>query len=119
MPSDFPQSTESSRLETPRATESPPNVPYQGKIYETFSNPRPVASQSHISAPENANAIPGGATNTAGGRVREATIVDGLKSIHLRELREVHTKPCVRDAFLVGIAGGFAVGGVRLILAGQ
>ena len=119
MPSDFPRSQPNSQSGTSPATESSPNVPYQGKIYETFSNPRPVAPQSPISAPENANAIPGGATNTAGGRVREATILDGLKSIQLHELRQVHTKPCVRDAFLVGIAGGFAVGGVRLILAGQ
>ena len=116
MPS---RSQQSSQLETSPATEPSPNVPYRGKIYETFSNPRPVTPQSPVSAPENANEIPGGATNTAGGRVREATILDGLKSIKLHDFREVHTKPCVRDAFLVGIAGGFAVGGVRLILAGQ
>ena len=101
--------------------------PYQGKIYETFgSSPSssrldrvsPTPPTSTIAPPENANAIPGGATNTAGGRVKEATLWDGLKSIKLEDVREFHKRPCVRDALLVGMGSGFALGGGRMVFGG-
>ena len=70
-------------------------------------------------APENANALPGGSANTAGGKAKEASIIDALKSIHLADFKEVHKKPCVRDALMTGIGTGFGVGGVRSILGGR
>jgi len=64
----------------------------------------------------NANALPAGAGhNTAGGKVQEAGVVDALKSIKPNEFKEVHKKPCVRDALLTGIGGGFGIGSVRAI----
>ena len=83
--------------------------PYHGKIYETFNVSTP---------PENANALPGGSANTAGGRPREVGIIDALKTVKLEEFAEVHKKPCVRDALLTGIGAGFGVGGIRGILGG-
>lgn len=71
------------------------------------------------SRPENANLLPGGTTNTAGGKVKDVTIIDGLKSIRLSDLKEVHTKPCVREALMTGIGAGFGIGGVRAILGGM
>lgn len=71
-------------------------------------------------APQNANALPGGAgLNTAGGRLKEASYFDALRSIQLSDFQEVHKKPCVRDALLTGIGGGFGIGGVRAILGGM
>lgn len=69
--------------------------------------------------PENANLLPGGTSNTAGGKVKEATIMDGLRSIRLSDLKEVHKKPCVREALMTGIGAGFGIGGVRAILGGM
>ena len=70
-------------------------------------------------APENANALPGGGLNTAGGRVQEASIIDAAKSIQLSDFKEVHKKPCVRDALMTGIGVGFGAGGLRSILGGE
>lgn len=70
-------------------------------------------------APESANMLPAAAgQNTAGAKLREAGILDALKSINFNEFQEVHKKPCVRDAFLTGIGGGFGIGGVRAIWGG-
>ena len=84
--------------------------PYHGQIYETFNIPTP---------PENANALPGGNANTAGGHPKEVGIIDALKTVNLEEFAEVHRKPCVRDALLTGIGIGFGVGGLRGILGGR
>lgn len=125
----------------PPATQPPPDPsdrtqrPYRGKIYETFlppttapppppnsplssSNPTSPSSPYTPRPPENANAIPGGSTNTAGGRVKEASLLDGLRSIRVQDFKELHQKPCVRDAFLVGIGAGFALGGGRMVFGG-
>ena len=69
-------------------------------------------------APENANALPGGGLNTAGGNAKEASIIDAARTIHLADFKEVHKKPCVRDALMTGIGVGFSIGGVRSILGG-
>jgi len=62
--------------------------------------------------------MPGGALNTAGGKMQEAGFIDAAKTIHLSDFNEVHKKPCARDAFMTGIGAGFGVGGVRAILGG-
>lgn len=69
--------------------------------------------------PENANDMPGASVHTAGGKVKDASIVDALKTIKLGDFKEVHKKPCVRDALLAGIGLGFGAGGVRAILGGM
>ena len=84
--------------------------PYQGKIYERF----------HVSAtPENANTLPGGTSNTAGGRPKEAGLIDAAKAVRLKKLKEIHEKPCVRDSLLTGIGAGFGVGGLRAVVGGR
>lgn len=99
------------------ATSQPPEpskstaAPSKGNAHEPYVAPVP---------PPNANALPAGAgLNTAGGRTREATYFDALRSIRISDFQEMHTKPCVRDALLAGIAGGFGIGGVRAILGGR
>ena len=67
----------------------------------------------------NANALPGGGQNTAGSKNQEASLLDAAKSIRLSEFKEVHKKPCVRDALMTGIGAGFGIGGVRSILGGK
>lgn len=79
----------------------------QQKTYEKFGG-----------APENANALPGGAINTAGGKVRELTIMEALNTIKLKDFKDVYKKPCARDALLTGIGAGFGIGGLRAIMGG-
>ena len=68
--------------------------------------------------PQNANAMLGGSANTAGGKVKNASIFDAIKTIKLEDFKEVHKKPCVRDALLTGIGLGFGTGGFRAIMGG-
>ncbi|EON66963.1 hypothetical protein W97_06079 [Coniosporium apollinis CBS 100218] len=82
--------------------------PYHGKVYEVFPPAPPKR-------PENANLMPGGTANTAGGKLPEPTTIDALKSIRVEDFRELHKKPCVRDALLTGIGSGFAIGGTTAI----
>jgi cytochrome c oxidase assembly protein subunit 20 len=72
-------------------------------------------SSDGIKPPENVNLMPGGTQNTAGGKIEDFTIIDGVKSIRWASFKEFHKKPCVRDALLTGIAGGVAVGGLTAI----
>ena len=73
-------------------------------------------STNNVAPPENGNALPGADLNTAGGRVKDVNVTDALKAIKLEDFRELHKKPCVRDALLPGIGAGFAVGGMRAIM---
>lgn len=56
--------------------------------------------------------------NTAGGQLKETTIIEAVKTIKLEDFKEVHRKPCARDALLIGIGAGFGVGGMRAIIGG-
>lgn len=56
--------------------------------------------------------------NTAGGKVRESSILEAAKTIKLGDFRELHKKPCARESFLVGIGAGFGVGGLRAVMGG-
>lgn len=94
--------------------------PESSKMRASPSNGTAHEPQGVPVAPQNANALPAGAgLNTAGGRLKEASYSDALRSIQLSDFQEVHKKPCVRDALLTGIGGGFGVGGVRAILGGM
>ena len=55
----------------------------------------------------------------AGEKVREAGIIDGIKSIRPSDFLEFHKVPCVREALLTGIGSGFGVGGLRAVFGGQ
>lgn len=89
------------------STQSLQPLPIQDKPYERS-----------CPTPENANALPGGAINTAGGKIRDTKLVDAVKTIKLQDFKEVHKKPCARDALLAGIGVGFGMGGIRAILGG-
>ena len=107
MAADTREDTISRSTESSKSTISPSN----GTVQEPAAVP---------AAPPNANALPGGAgLNTAGGRTKQAGYFDALRSIKFRDFEEVHTKPCVRDALLTGIGGGFGIGGVRAVLGGM
>ena len=101
---------------SPKRPESskPTTAPSKGTAHE----PRAV---SVAPSPPNTDAnlfASLGSLNTAGGRLKEASYSDALRSIKLSDFQEVHTKPCVRDAFLAGIGSGFGIGSVRAILGG-
>lgn len=80
------------------------------KMWKTLGNPdQPI------------NEMPGGMVNTAGGRPREVTWRDAFNfDIFNSETRPAyHKQPCARDALLVGLGSGGAVGGMRFILGGE
>lgn len=84
--------------------------PSKGSAHEPYAIPV---------APPNSNALPAGAgLNTAGARTKQAGYFDALRHIQPSDFKEVHEKPCVRNALLTGIGGGFGIGGVRAILGG-
>lgn len=111
-----------------------PEVAAEASVRSRLDDHRSTASTQHKSVlvlsssmspakasdapPENANELPGGNLNTAGGKVRDANIADALKAVTVDDFKEIHKKPCVRDAFLPGIGAGFAVGGIRAIMGG-
>ncbi|MCJ1326422.1 hypothetical protein MMC10_003086 [Thelotrema lepadinum] len=53
------------------------------------------------------------------GSSRQATLLDGLKSIQLSDFTQVHKIPCARESLLTGMGAGFAVGGLRLVFRGK
>jgi cytochrome c oxidase assembly protein subunit 20 len=53
--------------------------------------------------------------NTAGSRPEKLSITEAAKMVKLEDFKTIHQKPCVRESLLAGIAGGFGVGGLRLI----
>ncbi|GAB7363318.1 hypothetical protein MBLNU230_g3599t1 [Neophaeotheca triangularis] len=66
--------------------------------------------------PQNANMMPGGTDNTAGGKAPEVTIGNAFaKGITWEDFKELPKRPCVRDALMTGIGAGFTVGGIRAI----
>ncbi|KAI9666716.1 MAG: hypothetical protein M1821_004652 [Bathelium mastoideum] len=71
---------------------------------------------STIRPPPSANLMPGGTEHTAGGQTKPVTAADAVKSIKLEDFKELHKKPCVRDAFLNGIPSGVAAGVVWTVL---
>lgn len=54
-----------------------------------------------------------------GGRAREPTLVDGLKSVQVEDLAKVYKVPCARESLLIGIAAGFVFGGVKLVFKSE
>lgn len=75
-----------------------------------------VQDKNYGERPENADLLPGKAVNTAGGKIRDTTLIDAVKTIRLKDFKDVHKKPCARDAFLAGFSAGFGVGGIRAII---
>jgi len=93
----------------PGSTEIPEHVKTPNKIYEVFHSP-----------PPSANALPeGSGQNTAGSRQPEPGIAEAIKTVRLEDFKQVHMYPCVRESLLMGIGGGFGVGGVRALWGGM
>lgn len=67
--------------------------------------------------PENANMMAGGTEHTAGGKVPEVTIWNALQ--YGQPVTEIHKRPCVRDALMVGMGAGAATGAIRIIWRGM
>jgi cytochrome c oxidase assembly protein subunit 20 len=85
----------------------PPGPPQpQAQTYETFT-------------PGTANALPAGAgQNTAGDRKEAPSLAQALHTVRLGDFAQVHMYPCARESLLMGIGGGFGIGGVRALLGG-
>ncbi|KAI1957402.1 hypothetical protein LOZ58_005772 [Ophidiomyces ophidiicola] len=98
--SPFPESaTRKSKHEFPKTQ--------VGKLWDAFGNPeQPV------------NIMPGGTYNSAGGKPKEVTVMDAVKSPSTNELTSFYKAPCARESLLVGIGTGFGVGSIRVILGG-
>ena len=80
----------------------------EGKLWEEFGNPK-----------EPVNLLPGGTYNSAGGKPKEVTVMDALKSLSISDFTSFYKAPCARDSLLIGIGSGFGVGSIRGILGGK
>jgi cytochrome c oxidase assembly protein subunit 20 len=86
----------------------PEHVQTPNKVYEVFHSP-----------PESANALPAGSgQNTAGAHEPPPTLAEAIKTVRLQDFKQVHMYPCVRESLLMGIGGGFGLGGVRALFGG-
>lgn len=91
------------------ATEPPSHVKTPNKVYEVFNAP-----------PPSANALPeGSGQNTAGSREPVPTLGDAIKTVRLGDFKQVYMYPCVRESLMMGIGGGFAMGGIRALWGGK
>ncbi|KAJ9291612.1 hypothetical protein DTO021C3_969 [Paecilomyces variotii] len=77
-----------------------------GKLWEAFGNPE-----------EPINMAPGAYSN-AGGKAKDISVADTVKSISLSEISSFYKTPCSRDSLLIGLGAGFGVGGLRGIVGG-
>ena len=81
--------------------------------------PRQQSASNPNLPPPSANSLPTSLSqSTAGSHSRPAGIIDAIKTIRPQEITEVHKKPCVRDALLMGIGAGFVVAGGRAAFIG-
>jgi Protein of unknown function (DUF3767) len=78
-----------------------------GKMWEAFGNPA-----------EPVNEMPGGTYNSAGGKPRDITW-KAIFDWNLGDASRFYRVPCARDALLVGVGGGAAIGGVTGIIGGE
>ncbi|KAK4889915.1 hypothetical protein LTR27_011338 [Elasticomyces elasticus] len=93
-------------------TVSPENKPFTGTQWQNGKAVGPYV------APESANMLQGGTEHTAGGKAPEVTLANAVKDLGWKDFTELPKRPCVRDALLTGIGGGFAAGGVKTIFGG-
>jgi cytochrome c oxidase assembly protein subunit 20 len=108
MAGDTRDSSNSPRGPPPGATEPPEHVKTPNKVYEVFN------------APPSANALPeGSGQNTAGAHKEPPTLTDAIKTVHIQDFKQVYMYPCVRESLLMGIGGGFGMGGVRALWGGM
>lgn len=85
----------------------------------SFTNQQWNTAEPSYKPPENANMMPGGTENTAGGKTKDVSFLDGIKSIKADDWTNLHRKPCVRDSLLTGIGAGVATGSMRAIWRGM
>jgi cytochrome c oxidase assembly protein subunit 20 len=97
----------------PGASQTEPPAHIQSgspKVYEVFHSDAPPAS---------ANALPeGSGQNTAGSKKEVPSLSEAIKTVRLEDFKQVHMYPCVRESLLMGIGGGFGIGGLRALLGG-
>ncbi len=98
--------------------EEPPKRSESGNTNDVSSSRKDETYETFNKRLPNANVLPGGTTNTAGGRPKDVGLVEAAKTVQLEDFRNIHKLPCVRDSLLTGILSGFGLGGVRAVLGG-
>lgn len=94
-------------------TVNPENKPFTGTQWQG-------GKQIPYQPPENANMMPGGTDNTAGGKAPEVSIWNAFSNgLKWDDFKELPKRPCVRDALMTGIGAGFSAGGIRAIFGGK
>jgi len=92
---------------------NPENKPFAGTQWQ-------AGKSQPYNPPENANMMAGGTEHTAGGKTPEVSLGNAFQNgLKWDDFAELPKRPCVRDALMTGIGGGFALGGVRAIFGGQ
>ena len=95
-------------------TVNPENKPFTGTQWQNGK-----AVPYTAPPPQSANMLAGGTEHTAGGKVPEVSLENAFQSgLKWSDFTDLPKRPCVRDALLTGIGGGFALGGFRVIFGG-
>ncbi|KAK4549164.1 hypothetical protein LTR36_007622 [Oleoguttula mirabilis] len=94
-------------------TVSPENKPFTGTQWQ---NGKSQPYTAPAAPPENANMMAGGTEHTAGGKAPDVTLGNAFQGgLKWGDFMDLPKRPCVRDALMTGIGGGFALGGMRAI----
>lgn len=101
-------------VEKSRDDASTSNIP----VADGKSNPNVKPSTSSEDE-EISRLINGPQPKTLDVKFPEVSLIDGLKTVRISDLKDGYKKPCVRDSLLIGMGAGFGVGGLRAILGGK
>lgn len=82
--------------------------------YTTAPDPSSPPSQTSAQASTRKREAVELETGSSSG-TRQAGVLDAAPTVSISDFKNIYKVPCARDAFLVGIGTGFAVGGVRLV----
>lgn len=117
MADDTRQPRQSEDLSREALTVSPENKPFTGTQWQ---NGKSQPYTAPIPPPANANLMAGGTEHTAGGKTPDVTLGNAFQNgLAWKDFTDLPKRPCVRDALLTGIGGGFALGGMRAIWGGE
>lgn len=92
------------------------NLPYQPsksqttRLWEEFGHPK-----------EPVNLIPGTVQNSTSESKKSngVSLKDVAPQFSFQNFKNVYKAPCARDSLMIGIAGGFGVGGIKAIFGGR
>jgi cytochrome c oxidase assembly protein subunit 20 len=76
-----------------------------GKLWDAFGNPE-----------DPANVLSGTAYDPARQKPKDASVMESIKSLSMKDVTTFYKAPCARDSLMTGMGVGFAAGGIRAVV---